>query len=313
MHWKEIALAGALLMPLASFGSKAAETVGCEGAYASLPQGAILDLLDPEAPSERRDAALQDYQRLAGMSQCPEFGYTLGLLYRHGPDLPGNLLPRDVPKARTLIRAMAEDGYLPAYADLAEMDMRNDAYRESMQWTQVYLHFVKTVQRPRMDADAAQFQRSAYNGHLLTRAEVVWGWQKPAVPRKRITEDFNAYLTEHGRSVEQRMRERFDGQRARVSAQDGLGLRVRTGIGDCRLPERDRVGAATASWIVEVLPSGQVRRIVLENFVPSVASAERLEAECLSRYAFEPFEGDAPRTVRISLVYGSSEGAAFRR
>ena len=60
MHWKEIALAGALLMPLASFGSKAAETVGCEGAYASLPQGAILDLLDPEAPSERRDAAHGD-------------------------------------------------------------------------------------------------------------------------------------------------------------------------------------------------------------------------------------------------------------
>ncbi len=314
MSWRKVAFTGMLLVPLACFGNEPNETgADCELAYASLPQGAILDLLDPDAPRERRDAALQGYQRLAAMPQCPEFGYTLGLLHRHGPDLPGNLLPRDIQKARTWIRAMAEDGYLPAYADLAEMDMRNEAYRESMQWTQVYLHFVQNVQRPLADADTAQFQRSGYNGHLLTRAEVVWRWQKPSVPRKRVNEDLNAYLDAHGEAVGQRMRHRFEGRLARTSAQDGPNLRVRTGIGDCRLHERDRIGAATASWIVEVLPSGQTGRVVLENFVPSVAAADRLRSECLSRYVFEPFEGDEPRTIRLSLVYGSSEGASFRR
>ena len=97
----------------------------CEDAYAALPRGTILDLLDPQAPAERRSAALAAYERLATMTACPEFAYTLGQLYRHGPDLPGNPMPQDVPKARELILPMAEAGYLPAYADLAEMEMRH--------------------------------------------------------------------------------------------------------------------------------------------------------------------------------------------
>lgn len=285
----------------------------CEAAYAGIPHDAILDLLDPDAAEDRRSSALAHYERLAGVAGCPEFGYTLAQLYRNGPDLPGNPLERDTPKAREFLLAMAEDGYLPAYADLAEMQMRAGAYREAMQWTQVYLHFVRKVKQPMLGPDDAQFNRAAYNGHLLYRAEVVWRWQRPAVPRKRVTEDLNVYLSTHGKQVEQRMRERHAGQLVRNSAQDGPGLRVLTDMGDCRLVVRDRVGAATASWIVEVLPSGRTGRVVLENFIPSVAAAERLWQECMVRYSFVPFEGGQSRTVRLSVQLGSPEGASARR
>lgn len=313
-RWNWLLLSAAIMAVSPGAANAQVETgVDCEAAYADIPHDAILDLLDPAAAEDRRSSALAHYQRLAGITECPEFGYTLAQLYRNGPDLPGNPLERDTPKARQLLLAMAEDGYLPAYADLAEMQMRAGAYREAMQWTQVYLHFVRKVQQPLLDPDGAQFSRAAYNGHLLYRAEVVWGWQRPALPRRRVNEDLNAYLAAHGKQVEQRMRERLAGKHVRNSAQDGPGLRVLTDAGDCRLHVRDRVGAATASWIVEVLPSGEMGRVVLENFIPSVSTAERLRQECLVRYSFAPFEGGQSRTLRRSVQFGSTEGASARR
>ncbi len=314
MKWRNVLLPPVtMVMLIYSQPAWSDEPVSCEALYQEIPHDRILDLLDPAAPSEHRVSVLEAYERLSKVDSCPEFGYTLGQLYRHGDELPGNLVGRDIERARPLIKAMAEDGYLPAYADLAEMEMRHGSYRKAMQWTQVYLYFVKTLKRPFMDADEAQYHRSAYNGHLLTRAEVVWGWQKPAVPRKRIREDFNAYLEAHGKAVEQRMRERMEGYHVRASAQNGPGLRLKTGMDDCRLLIKDRIGAATASWIAEVLPSGQMERVLLENFVPTVVAVDRLRQECIARYRFEPFEGEQPRTVRLSVTFGSPEGAAIRR
>ncbi|TWT23230.1 hypothetical protein FQY83_00810 [Luteimonas marina] len=290
-----------------------ADTARCEEAYAALPAGTILDLLDPDAPPERRTRALEGYERLADMRECPEFGYTLGQLYRHGSELPRNLVQQqDIPRAKELIQAMAMDGYLPAFADLAEMVMRHGEHREAMLWTQVYLHFSRTVLRPELDADRAHFMRTAYNGHLLTRAETVWRWQKPAVPRKRVAEDLNAWLSEHGASVRKRMIERYQGSDRRASAQEGPLPRVRAKAEDCRLNLDPRLGAATGSWIVEVLPSGQTGRVLLENFVPRAAFVETLRP-CLADYRFEPLAGETPATLRISLLYGSPEGAAIRR
>lgn len=285
----------------------------CELAYAAVPQGSILDLLDPAAPLERRQSALATYQQLATMGECPEFAYTLGQLYRHGEYLPGNLLPQDLDKARALIQPMAESGYLPAYADLAEMEMRHANARAAMQWTQVYLNYVEKVLIPALgNATDARFQRSAYNGNLLARTELIWRYTRTSLPRKFVREDFHAYLDAHGKQVEQRMRERQAGQRMRASAQDGGRTRlVSTGEG-CDVKMIDRIGAASAAWIVEVLPSGKVGRVVLETFVPKSTVADTLAA-CLADYRFAPFEGNTPATIRVSMVMGSPEGAAISR
>lgn len=306
MKWRWIPLFAALAVPFVCFAEERTDpVVDCGEVYDSIPHGTLLDLLDPDAPADRRAEAVQEYQRLSAISECPEFGYSLGQLYRQGPNLPGNPLPQDIPKARELIRAMAETGYLPAYADLAEMEMVHGQYRESMKWTQVYLYLVRNVQQPLMkDGNDIQFSRSAYNGHLLNRAEVVWRWIKPALPRKLISQDLNAYLNQRQEQVG--VHERSYGL--------GLGMPVaRRTAENCYLRIEDRIDAATASYIVEVLPTGKVGRTVLENFVPSVASAERLKEECLSKYVYEPFDGEKSRMTRISLVFGSSEGAALRR
>lgn len=312
LHW--ITLLALLAVSVECIAEEPAdEAATCSDAYEAIPHGALLDLLDPDAPAGKRATAVREYQKLAEMRECPGFGYTLGQLYRHGPSLPGNPVDQDIPKARELIRAMAEAGYLPAYADLAEMEMLHGQYRESMKWTQVYLYLVRAIQQPLAeDGDEIQFNRSAYNGHLLTRAEVVWKWTKPVLPRKLVRMDLAAYLDEHREAV-RLVREQQQGIRV---ASSGLGAgapRLKKAPGDCYLLIEDRIGAATASYIVEVLPSGKVARTVLENFVPSAAAADRLKRECLSKYEYEPFDGEQSRATRVSLMYGSTEGASVRR
>ena len=287
--------------------------VSCNAAYAALPYGTILDLLDPDAPTDRRAAALEAYQRLSTMEECPEFAYTLGQLYRHGPDLPGNPLPQDVPRARELIRPMAEAGYLNAFADLAEMEMRHANSRETMKWTQVYLHFMQTVKLEHADADQRQYQRSAYNGNLLARAALIWKWPVPALPRRLVREDLDADLAGgNGDRIAQRMRERSQGRHLRPSAQEGVPVRMANDPGTCYVRQVARIGAASAAWIVEVLPSGETGRVVLENFVPNPEVTEVMK-QCLLRVRFAPFEGTEPVTFRYPMVMGSNEGASLRR
>lgn len=282
--------------------------VGCDQAYDSLPYGALPDLLDAQAPVDRRERALQAYLKLEGAKECPEYGYTVGLLYRFGPDMPGNLLPRDLDRARQLILAMAEAGHLQAYADLAEMEMVHGQYRESMKWTQVYLYYVKNIRMPQSsDGRMMQFDRSAYSGHLLNRAEVVWRWQKPVLPRRRVSEDLTAYLA----STEERVAPLIGG-RTRGGIDLGAAPRVVVEPGECLIRPLDRIGAATASYVLEVQPSGVVSRILVENFVPNMDAAELLKS-CVRRYVFEPFDGQQPLLTRVTLTYGSSEGASFRR
>lgn len=314
MKWTLACLLAAATLPgVAAAEVSASPGAACELAYAALPQGSILDLLDPDAPVDRRQAALAAYERLASMRECPEFGYTIGQLYRHGEYLPGNLLPQDLDKARALILPMAESGYLPAYADLAEMEMRHAQARAAMRWTQLYLHFVEKLVIPTLDdATDARFHRSAYNGNLLARTELIWKYARPGLPRKFVREDFRAYLDLHGKQVEQRIRARQEGQGLRASAQDGGQTHVASSGDGCSVNAIDRIGAASAAWIVEVLPSGEVGRVALENFVPKPGVADTLAA-CLAQYRFAPFEGSAPATIRVSMVMGSPEGAAISR
>lgn len=313
--WQGIALCVALGVPVACQAADAQDAGPvCEAAYAEVPHGTILDLLDPEAPGDRRSAALAAYERLATLEACPEFAYTLGQLYRHGPYLPGNPVAQDIAKARELIRPMAEDGYLPAFADLAEMEMRHANTREAMKWTQVYLHFVQEVQAGYVDdAGDAHYLRTAYNSHLLGRTDLLWRrLTRPPLPRALIAEDLDAYLAEHGDRVSRRMRERYEGLHRRVSAQDAGPTHVVRAPEDCYLRPINRIDSASASWIVEVLPSGRTGRIVVENFVPNVEVTRTLE-RCLARYTFAPFEGARSATLRLSMVYGSTGARTLRR
>ena len=157
-----------------------AEAAGaiCEREYQALPYGTILDLLDPEAPAERRASALETYERLATIKECPEFAYTLGQLYRHGPDLPGNPLAQDVPRARELIRPMAEEaGYIGAFADL-------------LRWrcaTRMRARPCSGRSLPASGAEGADGSAdpdrplSAFGlqRHLLTRVELIWNCPGP--------------------------------------------------------------------------------------------------------------------------------------
>ena len=106
------------------------------------------------------------------------------------------------------------------------------------------------------------------------------------------------------------MRVQMGGDAARIAASGAV-----TPVDEqstCYLVANFGVGAASASWLVEVLPSGQTGRIVLETFAPSADVAKRLEA-CFLRTRYAAFDGDQPRLVRVPLVMGMTEGARLRR
>lgn len=278
----------------------------CDEAQGDGHENSILDLLDPDAPTGRRAQALEGYQRASAIAHCTEYGYTLGQLYRHGPDLPGNMVPRDTAKARELLVASAEAGLMDAYASLAEMALLDGDAREAMKWTQVYLYFVKNVQKSFMDTESVRFYSAGYNGDLLMRVERAWRGAQPKLNRKVIAEDLSGYIKQHKEQVATRVRENMaESNEALVAGLDD-GLRLKS-VGTCPPMSLAGIGGATVVYIVEVLPSGEIGRVLPESFSPTPAVVKKL-AHCARVSEFEPFDGEEPRTVRIPVAYGYERG-----
>jgi len=299
-----------LVALLAAFDCFADEGTGthtkCSEAYGPGYRSSALDLLDAETPADRRAAALEGYLRVSALPHCTADIHTLGQAYRHGPELPGNLVPQDTARARELLLQVAEAGRLSVYADLAEMALRQGDAREAMKWTQVYLYFVKNVQKAFLDRDGARFNSAGYNGNLLLRAERAWRKARPRLDRKLIEADLSDYVQQSGRDVTERIRTGFTERRERVSEEAGSQVRGRS-TGLCEPEGMRGIDAAAVVYIVEVLPSGEIGRVLPESFFPDPAAAEKL-AHCVHTYAFEPFEGEQPRTVRIPVVFGYAPG-----
>lgn len=276
----------------------------CKAAWEDVPDTTIVDLFDPATPQPRRLRALDTYQRLAADSKCPGNGYQLGLLYRHGPDLPGNLLPRDVQRARQLILPHAEEGYLFGYADLAEMAMQQGQAREAMQWAQVYLSLMKR-HGAKLDAEAG-FDRRGYNVDLLIRAQRAWQKQRPALPKALILQDLRAYLEPREAGIVQALQERQQSQQ--TENQDDLSIRRRRSCS----ADLGRIPGGYAMYLLEVRPDGSVARVAIENFAPRPEVAAGL-LHCARTFEFEPFTGNEPRIGRIPVVYGFADGPSIRR
>lgn len=282
-------------------GAASAEPDPCEGIMGGR---SVVDVYDPSAPLERREQALQALREAAG--QCAGRAYSLGLLYRHGADLPGNLLDADADQARALLVASAEDGNLTAYSDLAEMELQLGNAREAMKWTQVYLSMIKRYSGD-FDGRNGSFDRSGYNADLLKRAEIAWRKQKPRLPRSVVTADLNAYLAGRTASIAARVAEK-EARRTDDRGEPLLKVKRRTG-GACSV-DLGSVRAAYATYLLEVQPSGQISRIVLENFSPEAVAGERLK-KCINIAEFEPFSSDRAETARFPVYYGYQGGLSI--
>ena len=278
----------------------------CDEVYGDGYEHAVLDLLDPNVPADRRARAFEGYQRVSAIAHCTDYTYTLGQLYRLGPDLPGNLATRDTARAQELLLASAEAGRMDAYANLAEMALRDGEAREAMKWTQVYLYFVKNVEKSFMDRESVQFYSAAYNGDLLSRAERAWRRVQPKLDRKLIVEDLSGYVSLYKKQVAERIsEEKAEAFKALAEGSDD-GLRVKS-VGACTPGVAKGISAAVAVYILEILPSGKIGRVLPESFSPDPVVLSVL-APCALVYDFEPFEGERPKTVRVPVMFGYGNG-----
>lgn len=268
-----------------------------------------LDAYDSHVATPKRREAIQYLTEIASL--CPQSGYSLGQLYRHGDELTGSLVERDTGKAQELILASAQGGYLFAYADLAEMALKDGRAREAMQWTQVYLYFV-THHSASFDPARGSFTRSGYNGDLLARSMRAWHAARPRLRVEFIKQDLNDYLSKHEADVITHLKD----TEARIrsagtpNTRETKDLRVVRVKGDCDM-DLGSVSSAYAMYLVEVQPSGAVTRVVLESFSPTIKVAERLR-KCVQVYEFGSFRGTDPQVARIPVIYGYSDGASLR-
>lgn len=307
MKWSWVGLLAALAV---TFVCHADEGDGvrpkCNDAYGPGYRTSVLDLLDPATPADRRAAAVEGYLRASALAHCTGYMHTLGQLYRHGPELPGNLLPQDTAKAHDLLLRSAEAGHMSAYADLAEMALREGDAREAMKWTQVYLYFVKNVEKTFLDRERARFHSAGYNGDLLLRAERAWRKARPRLDRKLIGEDLSGYVTQDREEVAEHIHDRMTKTREGMTTATQSAPQVKS-VGACKPAGMRGISAAMVVYVVEVLPSGRIGRVLPESFSPDPVVVERL-AHCARVYEYEPFDGERPRIVRIPVMYGYSRG-----
>lgn len=284
---------GMFLMLVVLCGAAAAAEPDCDSDNTGFD---VVDVFDPGTDASERQRSLQE---LTAYAHCPGYGYSLGVLYRHGSDLPGNLVEKDLPRARELLLNSGEEGNLIAYADLAEIALKEKQPREAMKWVQVYLYFVKT--RGNFDPDSWSFDRSGYNADLLARAGNAWRKAKPALPRDWIGADLNAYLAGRKQAVTAAIANHdAKAEAANLKPEPSQAeLRIKR-VHDC---QADSKWQGYATYLVEVRPDGEISRVALENFSPEPGIGQDL-ARCARAYEFHPFEGSEPLVARIPVFFG---------
>lgn len=289
------------LLPIdgGSFAASAETTPRC--AYSSI------DAFDPDLDAETRLAAVERLQQAAANPGCSNAHYLLGMLYRHGPDLPGNLLSREPSRARELIWRAARSGRLMGYAALAELALEEGEPQEAMRWTQGYLREV------RRQGGTDAFDMQGYNAHLLLRA--VKALRKAGLSAR--TEALDAALREY---LEQERRARAEDLAARQESAGGsetengpdgteIELRVK------RRPEDGTEiamqSAGHAEYLLEVQPDGRVSRIVVQSFMPTWEHAVRLRP-LVAGFEFHPHGGDEAEVARVPVTLGFQDSRGVR-
>lgn len=122
-------------------------------------------LLNPSMPVERR-------QRLADTLLCTALaGHAVsqelaGTLYLQGRSRQGNVLPRDVPRARRLLTAAADRGRRQAMRALAELELADGHAHEAALWTRVEQALFGGVRVASSDAHSGPDRVTGLDMHL---------------------------------------------------------------------------------------------------------------------------------------------------
>jgi hypothetical protein len=279
-----------------------------EPAAADVCQFSTIDAFDPELVPDARRRAVEALTVAAAHPACDSGpDYQLGLLYRHGPDLPGNPLPRDAARARELIGRAAREGRIQGYAELAEMALADGDAPEAMRWTQGYLLEVRRA------GIAGDFDLQGYNADLLRRA--AGALKRAGLPSggKALTAALKAHLAREQSAHEA---DQALGQTSQVGTAAGAAsASLAEGSGDeidlrvKRRPTDDYdlrellLDGGRVDYLLEVQPDGRVSRIVVETFSPTWRHAQVLR-QLVEAFEFHPHTAAEPQVVRIPVIYG---------
>jgi len=96
----------------------------------------VRGLLEPSVPVERRKR-LADRLLCSALAGNPTSQELAGELYFQGPSRKGNVLPRDLSRARRLLTAAAEHGRRHAMHDLTRLELADHHPYEAAMWARV--------------------------------------------------------------------------------------------------------------------------------------------------------------------------------
>lgn len=245
----------------------------------------VFDVLDAATPAHTRKLAVDTVARLSEVPGCAHERYLLGTLYRFGPELPGNPLPKDSARATALLESYAAEGRPRVYADLAELALVDGDASAAMQWTQVYL-------ASQTASKYKDFDRAGYNANLLLRSQKAW--QKARLGGQgKVQALLDAYMAQHpSLAKDTAARNEPDPDPVRIK-------RAPKGRTDVTL----RIKPGYAIFLMEVMPDGQVGRIVAESFAPTPEQARTLRP-FVEGFEYYPLSDDKPQVVRVPVQYG---------
>ncbi len=284
---------------LAAAPAAASDEPGCT--KTEMPEDfSIMDILDDRVAPEVRQANVELLKKHAQLPACKGARYDLGNLYLHGPDLPGNPLPKDIAQARELLEDYGLDGNAFAFAQLAELALTENNAVEAMQWTQVYLYLV-THYKDRPDVE----DHRGYNANLLARAQAAWRKSKSkgdSTPGSLL----NAYFNRTP-ALGQRTAKDY-----KASDEEAAAIRSETGLGDIglRVKRRSyggdvsfRIQPGYAIYLMEVQPSGQVTRIAVQTFAPTPVHPQKLRS-FVEGWEYYPHRSEEAEILRVPVMYG---------
>jgi hypothetical protein len=248
----------------------------------------VMDVLDPAVDAARKSQPLGAMQSLAAAG-CGDAAWVLGNLYRFGPELPGNPLPRDASRAGNLLEQAGLAGVEAAYRDLAELALADGRPRDAMLWTHVslWLHNIDSVEKRKT--------AHGYDADLLRR--VTRAWRAARLPNAQIQPLLDAYLGEHGAGI--------------LAARRGVaGLRAhrpRLALAESPRVHPGDIGPRSGyvMFRVEAKPSGEVTRTVVESYGPTAEVVERLRP-LVKDLRLVPFDATESITGTLPIVVAVS-------
>ena len=263
-------------------------------------------LLDPEIPLADKQNDLGNSE-LSAKSGDENALYLLGSLYRLGEKHPAKIFIQDTEKAKKYLSNAAILGNYAAMAAMAEIELKNESYRDAMLWAQVFAHYSELESKQINDVI-----NHAYQAYLLQRIMHFTNKDKKLYNDQIFIDDLSAFHNNYNEKItNSRSKERMAAKDVKYQicrGKKGYDQSVVTSmisgasIDADSQTMRKMSSPGYAYYFLIIDPKGRVTRALTVDSMPDATYAKAL-ASVTKKLKFNEIKGTEIRTVYIPLSF----------